>query len=596
MGVPSYFRWLFKHFESDIISKKAPYEVIHRLYIDFNGGIHPAARSRPENTQEVMNETIIAYLNYIFTQVKPQKLLYISIDGVAPAAKMKQQRMRRYKSVKETQITNQLKKKYKIPVDEKKQKDFNMISPATDFMFELSLKIQTYIRQIKQKPEFKNLTIIFSDSSVPGEGEHKLLHHIRQSPLEDNCVIYGLDSDLIFLSLSTQRSNVCLVRENTLIKNNNIDLDNEKFPQMTYFLINELRRHIINIMNPYTSLAELEGLGIFSANHKRKSHQNPDYKKMTAMGFFTSENDIYKIIRDYIFISFLLGNDFIPSIEALKIKEGGIERIICAYKNVIQKQCQYLLDDNLNINPVFFKEFLQSLAELEHDLLIKQKYKREKNVRMNANSKVASSFAEAIEEAQYVENLYKDDIDVSVDGWQSRYYDHFFHLKNNESHCQKNQIENICHDYMIALHWIAQYYFTECPDWHWFYLHEATPLLSDLLKYVSDCPDKVKTTRFDKHTPVEPLHQLLTILPPQSSHLLPQELATMMTSNESPIIYYYPIDFECEYYGKKYMWECHPKVPMISPKELSQYVTSIKEKLSISDLQKNKLGEVIEYI
>jgi 5'-3' exonuclease len=311
--------------------------------------------------------------------------------------------------------------------------------------------------------------------------------------------------------------------------------------------------------------------------------------------FFTKEEDTMRLIRDYIFISFLLGNDFVPSFEALKIREGGIEQVLRAYKIIIQKRCQYLVEDDFKINSEFFFELIQVLSEIERNLLKKQKKSRDHRLKLKNPFYQPQSLSEALQEYQSVDGLYKDKINAFEDGWEARYYNYFFHMKTSEAYHKKKQIETICEDYMIALHWILKYYFEECPDWHWSYQHEATPLLTDLALYISAYSQKVQTTDFTRHEPVEPFHQLLIILPPQSAHLLPQPFSKVMTNDDSPIIHYYPIDFEFEYYGKRFKWECHPKVPMIDPKELSKYLVYIKDQLTVEEKLRNQFGQPLEF-
>ena len=127
----------------------------------------------------------ITYISEITKEINPSSLLYIAIDGVAPRAKMFQQRKRRFKSVQDRALdpTKPVRTKW----------DSNAITPGTLFMSKLS-------NSIKNSPVLKNLevkNIILSDASVPKEGEHKLVEYIRNNVQEDGTadVIHGLDAD-----------------------------------------------------------------------------------------------------------------------------------------------------------------------------------------------------------------------------------------------------------------------------------------------------------------------------------------------------------------------------------------------------------------
>ena len=246
MGVPAFFRWLCTR------NPKALWEVlenpeafdqeslnptIDNLYLDMNGIIHPC--SHPEvsgipipTTLHDMFVNVFNYVDRLMDVVRPQKIIYLAIDGVAPRAKMNQQRARRFRAAQESERAYLEKKRLR---DEWAAKgimnplvdqyidgsfDSNQITPGTEFMHHLTIALQYYIyERLNNHPLWQNLTVIFSDASIPGEGEHKILQFIREQRAEINYhpntrhCIYGADADLIMLALSTHEPWFYIIRE-----------------------------------------------------------------------------------------------------------------------------------------------------------------------------------------------------------------------------------------------------------------------------------------------------------------------------------------------------------------------------------------------
>jgi 5'-3' exonuclease len=589
MGIPSYFSWIVRHFEKSVIATTSPFMPVHQLYLDFNCAIHPVARSHPDYTIECMCDNVVIYLEYLIQSVKPTELIYVAIDGVAPVGKMKQQRLRRYKSVQEVSDINQIKRKFGINPSPD-HKDFNMISPATVFMSILSDKIDTYLK--RYQITHQDVQIIFSDACVPAEGEHKILQHLKTQPLDKNCVIYGLDSDLIMLSLSSNRNHLVLIRENNMIKDNNVDISIDKFPELNYFLIDELKTILFNIL---TSDQNIE---LLTRNNNLSLSDLERFKSsnITSTMVNSIRYDINRIIKDYILMSFLLGNDFVPSFLTLKIRENGIEKILKGYQQVIFSSSDpYLWSDNLTFNVTNLLTLIHYLVQMEEPTLQYQKRTHDKRLSLYQRTE-PNDLIEALDQYQKVDHLYTDYIDAYHKGWQKRYYHYFFHIKIDDDCHRQEQIDQICAEYITTLHWIGAYYCRQCPDWYWVYPYEATPLLSDLENYIKNHSDQVNLVNWTNFQPVNPYYQLMMILPPQSSDLLPNPFRYYMNSLHSPLIHYYPIDFELEYYGKRLRWEVHPKIPMVDPVELRQTLNGIEKQLSVEEQQRGTIGQIRSYL
>lgn len=219
MGIPKFYRYLLERYPltSEIVTSSEFLPRCDYLYLDVNGIIHNATHGESAigeiPTTDMVASYVFGYISDIFANIQPKKLMFIAVDGVAPRAKLNQQRSRRYRAALDRYLE----------VESTGHKgevfDSNCITPGTEFMHKVDQLIEYFIRKkVSEDPLWRNTMVLYSSHSDPGEGEHKIMSFIRYlctSPdynaSERHC-IYGLDADLILLSLSLHDVNVILLR------------------------------------------------------------------------------------------------------------------------------------------------------------------------------------------------------------------------------------------------------------------------------------------------------------------------------------------------------------------------------------------------
>jgi 5'-3' exonuclease len=190
MGIPVFFKTCIEDYK-DICRKVDNDKIIDHLFLDLNCLIHPCCQGETDET--IMIGKIIKKMKYLFDLILPKQTFFIAIDGPCPKPKMIQQRIRRFKSIHEHKIW-----------------DTNAITPGTKFMEKLEIEI---LNNLSLFSIIRGKTI-FSSCLEPGEGEHKIFDYIKKHKIDNN-VIYGLDADLIMLSLISTSDNIQLLRETT---------------------------------------------------------------------------------------------------------------------------------------------------------------------------------------------------------------------------------------------------------------------------------------------------------------------------------------------------------------------------------------------
>jgi len=521
MGIPAYFSHIVKQ-HSDIIKKfNKDFGNVDNLLMDCNSIIYDCVRSI-NDTKNFENKLIKAVCNKIeeyILNIKPTTTVYIAFDGVAPVAKLDQQRTRRYKS----QFTNNMIKVITGSTDS--SWNTTNITPGTLFMDKLSKFIHNYFCD-PRKYNVQNLLI--STSTNEGEGEHKLFEDIRKDPdyKLQKTVVYGLDADLIMLSLNHRKycKEIYLFRETPeFIKH----IDSSLQPNLLYVMdINVLGDKLLTSLN-------------------NKNTINLDYQKNR--------------IHDYIFICFMLGNDFIPHIPCINIRTNGITHLMDAYQISVSNN-KANITDGTKINWSVFRKFIKHLSDNElayYNLEYKLRDKHSKRFFPSSTSKEREyKFLNLPIQNREIEKY----ISPGDEYWKNRYYKKLFDIDYTDEN-----IKAICINYLEALEWTFKYYSIGCSDWKWCYNYHYPPLMCDLLKYIPYFDTEF--IKINDHKPVKPIVQLSYVLPRDSLDILSDKTRCKLLKN---VPQYYSDEWEFQWSFCKYFWESHIKMHPIDLDKLNK--------------------------
>jgi 5'-3' exoribonuclease 1 len=638
-GIPKMFRWLtdqYPNINSRLSEGLPDDKIVDNFYLDMNGIIHPCTHGNNQDEIVVLDETamfkkIFGYVDRLYKIVRPRKLLYLAVDGVAPRAKMNQQRSRRFRSSREAEelAATILARDGTLP--EGKKFDSNCITPGTDFMLKLSIAMVKWI-EFKQNTDpfwMNGADVVFTGPDVPGEGEHKVMDYIRETKALYNPddpdkshphwkpnlthVLYGLDADLIMLGLVTHEPNFMLLREKmSVVMAGRGRHKHRKKKDMLEYTRDDFELLELSILRQMFQV---------------------QFRKFANQDAFRDNYSIERIIDDFVFMCMLVGNDFLPHCPHLEIDNGALSLMLNNYIDLLPEWGGYLTNKD-KIHPERFEQFLYHLAVFEEEHFKRRGYEENEpgwklsseneteeddfygrwygdtptpKVAKRSNSKKGSNIGSAIKAEKKFHKMHPKDLSRSYRdfyyetklGWSPAKEDRASTLSNRRAHVR---------DYLEGLHWVLSYYHKGCQSWNWYFPHLYSPLCTDLVNlnefyedFEADNDDKegFKTFIFEQTEPFPSLAQLLSVLPPQSAGLLPKPLGELMIHPASPIAEYYPSSFTSDANGKRQPWEAVVKIPFIDGEVLLDVVNAVinsdkgqaHEILTVAEKRRNERGE-----
>lgn len=497
MGIPSYFSYIIKNYSNIIrnieyfINNKVAFD---SLYMDCNSVIYDTAhlleKEHPEINKEdfedILIKTVIKKIEEYIYFIKPKKTVYIAFDGVAPLGKMEQQKKRRYISLFSS----------KLPLPENKVSKFNtvLITPGTKFMDKFSDIIEKHF--FNKSSKFGVEKLILSSPNEGGEGEHKIFRYFKNnsnSVKNDIVALYGLDSDLIMLSLLHlyRVKNIYIFREAPEFIKSAIPINKYKDSELYFLDMLQLRSKIV--------------------------------KEMDETG------DINRI-NDYVLISFFLGNDFLPGLLALNIRENGILILLDAYKKRIVKKGDYIIK-NWDIDWKSLYDMLEEISKKEEEI-IKNEYISRNKLEKIYKKKSDEEKIRNIGIIKREKELYMNPLEK---GWEER-YKRILEYQEGEEERYKNKILSV---------W--KYYKLEKDE-------DKEKVKSVLIKWIIE-----KEYKEDNKDDYKEEYKEENEKEYKKRYILPNETLLMIGEKEKE-----EVEYEIEYINKRYIWEGDLKYKKLS--------------------------------
>lgn len=640
---------------------------------------------------------------------------------------MNQQRSRRFRAAQEAQekeedkqaLLKMLKKEKGSTMQEepieivvKKAFDSNSITPGTPFMDILAQSLRYWCSyKLNTDPAWAKMKVIISDATVPGEGEHKIMNFVRSqrnSPEHDpntRHVIYGLDADLIMLGLATHEPHFRVLREDVFAQDSKARMCK----------ICGQKGH--DERNCRGDVKEKQG------EHGEKDNAHPlkpfIWLHVSVLREYLAVElnvpncpfrwDLERAIDDWVFMCFFVGNDFLPHLPALEIRENGIDTLMAIWKDnlpvmggyvtkdghVDLDRCQYILSGLAKQEDAIFRRRkevddrreagfkrrklqqqnhgrggrqqdsplhgrprnrgapeangpppgmnlfpMASIPKpvITHDMVVNRRALDDANTANKSAASVLKSqllqglkpqapaaapaaapdaapdATEPMEEDKEVksppsalgkrkadliedstpaisdaptpaseEEGSNDTVKLWEEGYADRYYEQKFKVDSKDIEFR----HKVGRAYCEGLAWVLMYYFQGCPSWEWFYPYHYAPFAADFVDLGK------MTISFEKGRISRPFEQLMSVLPAASRHSIPEVFHDLMLKEDSPILDFYPEDFEIDLNGKKMAWQGVALLPFIEMPRLLEAMDTRSHLLSPEDQARNAPGHEV---
>lgn len=610
MGVPQLFQWLAQR-HGAAVRPLRPGDIVtcDALYIDFNSVVHQSTRHAAAwaakvghvvlDDDAIIRACTSALDALLSDRVQPSRLLYIAVDGLPPRAKLHQQRARRYMAAWRranapqagaatgaAAAATQLLSKW----------DSNAITPGTAFMARLSCALSAYAPPQVPGVSWDHLQVHVSYSGVPGEGEQKIFTHLRAvshrtahshltgaattshqpapaaaAAAADHhycSVVHGVDADLLLMAMSSPA---------------------HRRPGHSLYVMREME----------------EGAGPSSSHLVDAGHLAHEVaRRVLGEGRCErepTEEEEELLVRDFVMLAALAGNDFVPSLPGLSIREGALDLLLRIHAQArvdlrlgpLERLACGGPELLCGVRPEVLARVLQGVAREEEALMrradkryfeqcVDASYVRPGRRELEAYPLHHPPFpAGTIFREQPPEDGHGQG-ESSGGAWRTSYYRRVLGVLDAAG----GIVRDMCVSYVAGLAWSVRYLVDQkCAAHGWWYAHTHAPCSLDVAHALCDVGGIVAavgaeleaTAALPEEAVREPAWQLLMVLPPSSlARLLPVGLRGVLDDPDCK--YMFPSSFRLSStYLRVRLWECTPILPPLDIKRLGSAIMLAQE-------------------
>jgi 5'-3' exonuclease len=260
----------------------------------------------------------------------------------------------------------------------------------------------------------------------------------------------------------------------------------------------------------------------------------------------------YEEVLNYLAVMSLMGNDFLPHSLTHKLGDDGHDCVLDELREMRRCGRWLVVDDNIQygvLGDVCKRWAVDEDARMEK-MIRGKRQQAERGVGRGMDP------SEALPLKWDVEKVLVGCSGKLLEGWRDIYWSSWIHPMAER--------DRICSEYLFGCQWILDYYLGKEVNMFWMFPAWIPPLWSDLARGSSIVNVSNASA---SHEPIKPEEQLAMVLPLESWDLVRDSSLRRLPALAPQM---WPKGFGFFSAGRRWLWECEARVPVLSAERLRE--------------------------